>query len=102
MRGTCPLIPAAIGDPRDGTLTQGGYSTHIVADQDFVLNIPQGIGLAEAAPLLCTGITTYWPVRHRGAGSGKKVAVIGMGGLGHITVKLAQALGAEVTEPGNF
>lgn len=82
---------------RDGTIAQGGYSTHIVVDQDFVLAIPDGVGLAEAAPLLCAGITTWWPLRHHGAGPGKKVAVIGLGRLGHLAVKLACAMGAEVT-----
>ncbi|MEE1765235.1 NAD(P)-dependent alcohol dehydrogenase [Streptomyces sp. SP18BB07] len=82
---------------RDGTLTQGGYSTHVVVNDDFVVNIPEGIGLDEAAPLLCAGITTYSPLRRFGAGPGKKVAVVGLGGLGHMAVKLAHAMGAEVT-----
>jgi len=82
---------------RDGTVTQGGYSTHIVVDQDFVLRIPDSIDLAVAAPLLCAGITTYSPLKHWNAAPGRKVAVVGMGGLGHLGVKLAVALGAEVT-----
>ena len=82
---------------RDGTITQGGYSTHVVVDEDFVLRIPEGIELDVAAPLLCAGITTYSPLRHWGAGPGKKVAVVGLGGLGHMAVKLAHAMGAEVT-----
>jgi uncharacterized zinc-type alcohol dehydrogenase-like protein len=82
---------------RDGTVTQGGYSTHIVVDQDFVLRIPDAIDLAVAAPLLCAGITTYSPLKHWNAAPGRKVAVVGMGGLGHLGVKLAVALGAEVT-----
>jgi alcohol dehydrogenase (NADP+) len=82
---------------RDGTVTQGGYSTHVVVDADFVLSIPDGVDLAAAAPLLCAGITTYSPLRHWGAGPGKKVAVVGLGGLGHMAVKLAHAMGAEVT-----
>ncbi|MEU6351731.1 NAD(P)-dependent alcohol dehydrogenase [Streptomyces sp. NPDC047072] len=82
---------------RDGTLTQGGYSTHVVVDEDFVLRIPEGIGLDEAAPLLCAGVTTYSPLTRWGAGPGKKVGVIGLGGLGHVAVKLAKAMGAEVT-----
>jgi uncharacterized zinc-type alcohol dehydrogenase-like protein len=82
---------------RDGTITQGGYSTHIVVDQDFVLRIPDAIDLAVAAPLLCAGITTYSPLKHWRAGPGRKVAVVGMGGLGHMAVKIAHALGAEVT-----
>ncbi|MBB2947004.1 putative zinc-type alcohol dehydrogenase-like protein [Actinoplanes lutulentus] len=82
---------------RDGTVTQGGYSTHIVVDQDFVLRVPTSIPLEAAAPLLCAGITTYSPLAHWNAGPGKKVAVVGMGGLGHMGVKIAVALGAEVT-----
>jgi uncharacterized zinc-type alcohol dehydrogenase-like protein len=82
---------------KDGRLTQGGYSTHVVVTEDFVLKIPQGLELDAAAPLLCAGITTYSPLRHWGAGPGKKVAVIGLGGLGHMAVKLAHAMGAEVT-----
>lgn len=81
----------------DGRLTQGGYSTHIVVTEDFVLRIPDGIGLDAAAPLLCAGITSYAPLRRWGAGPGKKVAVVGLGGLGHMAVKLAHAMGAEVT-----
>ncbi|SOD73624.1 uncharacterized zinc-type alcohol dehydrogenase-like protein [Jatrophihabitans sp. GAS493] len=81
----------------DGTITQGGYCSHIVVNEDFVLRIPQSIDLAAAAPLLCAGITTYSPLRHWGAGPGKKVAIVGMGGLGHMAVKFAAALGAEVT-----
>jgi uncharacterized zinc-type alcohol dehydrogenase-like protein len=81
----------------DGTITQGGYSTHIVVDERFVLSIPDGIGLDAAAPLLCAGITTYSPLRRHGAGPGKNVAVVGLGGLGHMTVKLAHALAARVT-----
>ena len=82
---------------RDGTITQGGYSTHVVVDANFVLSIPAGIDFAAAAPLLCAGITTYSPLRRWGAGPGKKVAIIGLGGLGHMGVKIAHALGAEVT-----
>ena len=77
--------------------TQGGYSTHVVVDADFVLTVPEGIDPAAAAPLLCAGITTYSPLRHWGAGPGKKVAVVGLGGLGHMAVKIAHAMGAEVT-----
>jgi uncharacterized zinc-type alcohol dehydrogenase-like protein len=82
---------------RDGTLTQGGYSTHIVAREGFVLAIPDGLALDVAAPLLCAGITTYWPLRHLGIGEGARVAVVGLGGLGHLAVKLAHAMGARVT-----
>jgi alcohol dehydrogenase (NADP+) len=85
----------AIG--RDGRPTEGGYSTHIVVDQDFVLGIPEGVGLDQAAPLLCAGITLYSPLKHWGAGPGKNVAIVGLGGLGHMGVKIAHALGAEVT-----
>jgi uncharacterized zinc-type alcohol dehydrogenase-like protein len=82
---------------RDGTITQGGYSTFVVVDEDFVINIPSAIDLAEAGPLLCAGITVYSPLRRWGVSPGKKVAIVGMGGLGHLAVKLATALGAEVT-----
>ncbi|HYQ74564.1 NAD(P)-dependent alcohol dehydrogenase [Cellulomonas sp.] len=82
---------------RDGTITQGGYSTHVVVDEDFVLRVPEAIPFDKAAPLLCAGVTTYSPLAHWGAGPGKKVAVVGMGGLGHMAVKLAHAMGAEVT-----
>ncbi|MVA77653.1 alcohol dehydrogenase catalytic domain-containing protein [Auraticoccus sp. F435] len=82
---------------RDGRWNDGGYSTAITVEQDYALRIPEGIDLAEAAPLLCAGITLYSPLRHWGAGPGKKVAIVGMGGLGHMGVKLAAAMGAEVT-----
>lgn len=82
---------------RYGEATQGGYSTHIVAAEDFVLRIPDSLPLDTAAPLLCAGVTTFSPLRHWGAGPGKKVAVVGLGGLGHMAVKLAHAMGAEVT-----
>jgi uncharacterized zinc-type alcohol dehydrogenase-like protein len=82
---------------RDGTITQGGYSTHIVVVEDFVLRVPESIPFEAAAPLLCAGITTYSPLSHWNAGPGKKVAVVGMGGLGHMAVKIAHAMGAEVT-----
>lgn len=83
---------------RDGSAaTQGGYSNHIVVDQDYVLRIPQNIPLDRAAPLLCAGITLFSPLNHWNCGPGKKVAIIGMGGLGHMGVKLAHAMGAEVT-----
>ena len=82
---------------RDGTITYGGYSDHVVVNEDFVLRIPDGLELEVAAPLLCAGITTYSPLRHWGAGPGKQIAVVGLGGLGHMAVKLGKALGAEVT-----
>lgn len=81
----------------DGTITQGGYSTHVVVTEDFVLRIPEGLGLDVAAPLLCAGITTWSPLRRWGVGEGSKVAIVGLGGLGHMGVQLAVALGAEVT-----
>ncbi|MFO8044959.1 MAG: NAD(P)-dependent alcohol dehydrogenase [Halomonas sp.] len=84
-------------DRHDGSLTQGGYSDSIVVSEHFVLRMPEGIDLASAAPILCAGITTYSPLRHYGVKAGHKVGVIGMGGLGHMGVKLAKALGAEVT-----
>ena len=82
---------------KDGRPTEGGYSTHVVVDQDFVLGIPEGVSLDVAAPLLCAGITLYSPLKHWNAGPGKNVAIVGMGGLGHMGVKIAHALGAEVT-----
>ncbi|MGE2835555.1 NAD(P)-dependent alcohol dehydrogenase [Mycobacterium sp. SMC-4] len=82
---------------RDGTTTQGGYSGAIVVDENYVLRIPDAIALDKAAPLLCAGITTYSPLRHWKAGPGTRVAVIGLGGLGHLAVKLAAAMGAQVT-----
>jgi uncharacterized zinc-type alcohol dehydrogenase-like protein len=85
----------AIG--RDGHPTHGGYSTHIVVDEHFVARIPDAIPLDVAAPLLCAGITLYSPLRHWQAGPGKRVAIVGFGGLGHMGVKIAAALGAEVT-----
>jgi uncharacterized zinc-type alcohol dehydrogenase-like protein len=81
----------------DGEPTYGGYSTSVVVDERYVLRIPESIALDIAAPLLCAGITTYSPLKHWGAGPGKKVAVVGLGGLGHMAVQLAHALGAEVT-----
>ncbi|MFD5400539.1 NAD(P)-dependent alcohol dehydrogenase [Streptomyces griseorubiginosus] len=82
---------------KDGEPTYGGYSEKVVVDENFVVGIPEGLSLDEAAPLLCAGITTYSPLKKWGAGPGKKVAVIGLGGLGHMGVKIAHALGAEVT-----
>lgn len=79
---------------RPGDQTYGGYSTHIVVDEDFCLKISERLDLAAAAPLLCAGITTYSPLVHWGAGPGKKVGIVGLGGLGHMGVKFAHALGA--------
>jgi uncharacterized zinc-type alcohol dehydrogenase-like protein len=84
-------------DRFDGTPTYGGYSERIVVSERFVLRIPEGIDLKGAAPLLCAGITTWSPLRHWKVGKDSKVAVIGLGGLGHMGLKLAKALGADVT-----
>jgi len=84
-------------DPKDGSLTQGGYSNSIVVSDRFVLKIPAGLDLKGAAPLLCAGITTYSPLRHWLADEHTKVAIVGLGGLGHMGLKLAKAMGAEVT-----
>ena len=82
---------------RDGTVTQGGYSRQVVVTEGFVVRIPDAIPLDRAAPLLCAGITTYSPLRHWKVGPGTRVAVVGLGGLGHMAVQIAHALGAEVT-----
>ena len=82
---------------KDGQKTDGGYSGAIVVDENYVLSIPDALPLEAAAPLLCAGITTYSPLRHWNAGADTRVAVIGLGGLGHMAVKLAAAMGAEVT-----
>lgn len=83
---------------QDGqTPTYGGYSQHIVVNQDFVLKMPENLSLDKAAPLLCAGITLYSPLMHWKAGPGKKIAIIGLGGLGHMGTKIAHALGANVT-----
>ncbi len=84
-------------DKHIGGHTFGGYSQKVVVDQNFVLNIPKNLDLAAVAPLLCAGITTWSPLRHWKVGPGSKVAVVGLGGLGHMAIKLAKGLGAEVT-----
>ncbi|MEL6877440.1 MAG: NAD(P)-dependent alcohol dehydrogenase [Pseudomonadota bacterium] len=84
-------------DRRDGSATFGGYSERIVTREEFVLKVPDSLPMAEAAPLLCAGITSYSPLRTWKVGPGSKVAVAGLGGLGHMGVKLAAAMGAEVT-----
>ncbi len=84
-------------DRIDGTTTQGGYSKHIVVREEFVLSVPEKLDLSRAAPILCAGITTYSPLRSWNVGKGSRVGVIGLGGLGHMAVKLAVAMGAEVT-----
>src|SRR5262249_1777006 len=115
--GTCPSCQAGFEqfcphvtltynfpDKHLGGVTYGGYSDTIVVDERFVLRVPPNLGLAGAAPLLCAGITTYSPMRHCGAAKGKKVGVVGLGGLGHMGVKFAHAFGAHVvvftTSPG--
>lgn len=86
------------GFERDGkTVAQGGYSTKIVIDEKYVVRVPENLDQASVAPLLCAGITLYSPLKHWGAAAGKKVAIVGLGGLGHLGVKFANALGAEVT-----
>ncbi|MBW4544883.1 MAG: NAD(P)-dependent alcohol dehydrogenase [Symplocastrum torsivum CPER-KK1] len=107
--GVCPLCKAGLEqfcqsviftynspDKYLGGVTYGGYSDSIVVDQRFVLRVPPNLNLAGVAPLLCAGITTYSPLRHWGVTEGKKVGVIGLGGLGHMGVKLAHAMGAHV------
>ena len=84
-------------DRHDGTLTQGGYSEKVVVSERFVLSVPETLDLKGAAPLLCAGITTWSPLKHWKVGQGTQVAVVGLGGLGHMGLKLAKALGAEVT-----
>ena len=84
---------------RDGkNRTQGGYSNKIVVDENYVLRIPENIPMNRAAPLLCAGITLYSPLMHWKAGPGKKVGIIGLGGLGHMGVKIAHALGADSSQ----
>ncbi|HEV7763517.1 MAG TPA: NAD(P)-dependent alcohol dehydrogenase [Thermoanaerobaculia bacterium] len=91
-------------DRVDGTRTRGGYSDLYVADQRFVYHLPEGMDPAATAPLLCAGITTFSPLRHWNAGPGKTVGVVGIGGLGHLAIKFARAMGAHViaftTSPG--
>ncbi|WP_428818604.1 NAD(P)-dependent alcohol dehydrogenase [Microbulbifer sp. MCCC 1A16149] len=84
-------------DRTTGEMTQGGYSKHIVVREEFVLRIPEALDLSRAAPILCAGITTFSPLRTWNVGKGSRVGVIGLGGLGHMAVKLAVAMGAEVT-----
>src|ERR1700736_3355042 len=107
--GTCPECRAGLEqfcpnmiltfnspDKHLGGVTYGGYSESIVVDERFVLRVPSNLNLAAAAPLLCAGITTYSPMHHWGVTKGKKVGVVGLGGLGHMAVKFARALGAHV------
>ncbi|MBV9463849.1 MAG: NAD(P)-dependent alcohol dehydrogenase, partial [Verrucomicrobiae bacterium] len=102
----CPGVILTYNSPDRhlGGVTYGGYSDKIVVDEHFVLRVPAGLDLAGTAPLLCAGITTYSPMRHWAAAKGKKVGVVGLGGLGHMGVKFAHAFGAHVvvftTSPG--
>lgn len=102
----CPGMVLTYGsaDKHTGGPTYGGYSEAIVVDEAFVLRVPENLDPAAAAPLLCAGITTYSPLRHWNVGPGKKVGVVGLGGLGHMAVKFADAMGAHVvvftTSPG--
>ncbi len=95
--GETGMIGTYAATGRDGEQTQGGYSTHVVVDEEYVLRIPDAIPLDTAAPLLCAGVTLYSPLAHWQAGPGKKVAIVGLGGLGHLGVRIADAMGAEVT-----
>jgi uncharacterized zinc-type alcohol dehydrogenase-like protein len=94
----CPNLTLTFNSPDKhlGGVTYGGYSKSIVVDEHFVLRVPSNLDLAGVAPLLCAGITTYSPMRHWGVGTGKKVGVVGLGGLGHMGVKFAHAFGAQV------
>lgn len=85
------------GRDKNDQVTQGGYSTQIVVDQNYVLRIPNTLSATGAAPLLCAGITTYSPLRHWGVGKYHKLAVVGLGGLGHMALKIAKTMGTEVT-----
>jgi alcohol dehydrogenase (NADP+) len=106
LENFCPNLKLTFNSPDDppGGVTYGGYSDSIVVDEHFALRVPGNLGLAGAAPLLCAGITTYSPLHRNGVGKGKKVGVVGLGGLGHMAVKIAHALGAHVvvftTSPG--
>jgi len=94
-------VPSYNGRHYDGEPAYGGYARETVVEERFAVHIPEGIDLPEAAPLLCAGITVYTPLTHWNAGPGKKVAILGMGGLGHLAVKIAVALGADVTVLGH-
>jgi alcohol dehydrogenase (NADP+) len=102
----CPnqVLTYGFPDKHTGGITYGGYSDSVVVDERFVLSIPSNLGLAATAPLLCAGITTYSPMRHWGVTKGKKVGIVGLGGLGHMGVKFAHAMGAHTvvftTSPG--
>jgi len=98
LENFCPNLRLTFNSPDNhlGGVTYGGYSDSIVVDERFVLSVPSNLPLAGAAPLLCAGITTYSPMRRQGVGEGKNVGVVGLGGLGHMGVKIAHALGAHV------
>jgi uncharacterized zinc-type alcohol dehydrogenase-like protein len=98
LENFCPNHTLTFGSPDKhlGGVTYGGYSDNIVVDERFVLRVPKNLDLAGAAPLLCAGITTYSPMRHWGVTEGKKIGVVGLGGLGHMGVKFAHAFGAHV------
>jgi uncharacterized zinc-type alcohol dehydrogenase-like protein len=98
LENFCPNMTMTFNSPDKhlGGVTYGGYSDSIVVDERFVLRVPTNLDLAGAAPLLCAGITTYSPMRKNGVGKGKKVGVVGLGGLGHMAVKFAHAMGAHV------
>src|SRR5438874_6514905 len=94
----CPNMTLTFNSPDKylGAVTYGGYSDSIVVDEHFVPRLPSNLNIAGAAPLLCAGITTYSPMRHWGVGKGKKIGVVGLGGLGHMAVKFGRAFGAHV------
>jgi alcohol dehydrogenase (NADP+) len=98
LENFCPNLTLTFNSPDKylGGVTYGGYSDSIVVDERFALRVPANLGLAGTAPLLCAGITTYSPMRRQGVGKGKKVGVVGLGGLGHMGVKFAHAMGAHV------
>jgi alcohol dehydrogenase (NADP+) len=92
------MVETFAGVERDGvTPTQGGYSTGIVVDENYVVAVPEGLDSASAAPLMCAGITVFAPLKRFGVGPGKRVGVVGLGGLGHLALLFAKALGADVT-----
>ena len=95
LKGVTGTYNAVSADP--GGFTYGGYAKHIVVDEHFVLRMPEGLDLAGAAPLLCAGITTYSPLKHWNIQAGMRVGVIGLGGLGHMGIKFAHAMGAQTT-----
>jgi uncharacterized zinc-type alcohol dehydrogenase-like protein len=91
-----PIFTYNAPDKHLGGMTYGGYSQSVVVDEDFVLHVPKNLDLAATAPLLCAGITTYSPLRHADVQAGQKIGIVGLGGLGHMGVKLAAAFGADV------